>query len=143
MINEEPVREWADTTSGPNYLWSNTSGPSPVWSETTSGSSPVWANTSRQSPVWSETTSGLSPVCSWTTSPAWADTNGPASASTFTDLQTVQLGGEDDFLHQGAASDMAEHSSEWADIFSYPGYQELPAWDQEQVRCYQLTPTQP
>lgn len=60
------------------------------------------------------------------------DSSGPASPSTFTDLQAAQPGGHGGFLHQGGASDPA---SAWADSYFYPEYQQqLAAWNQEDVR---------
>lgn len=55
------------------------------------------------------------------------------SPSTITDLRAVQTGADDNFLHQGANSDMTEHTSQCADSLYIPGYHQLHTWTQGQV----------
>ena len=55
-----------------------------------------------------------------------------APPSTFTDLQ---MGDDDNVLHQGAKSEMSEHIAQCADSFYIPACQQLHTRKQGEVRC--------
>lgn len=67
----------------------------------------------------------------------FADTSGPVSPPTFTDLQSIQAEEYENFLQQGAASYMAEFDTN-VDAFLYPEDRQQEAWNQGEVRRQQF-----
>lgn len=70
---------------------------------------------------------------------AFADTSGPVSPPTFTDLRSIQTEEYDNFLQQGAASYMTEFNTEYVDTVLYTKDHQLEEWDQGEVRRQQFS----